>query len=113
MAVKGSMLLLTRMLSEYLFFSVYMLCAASYYFLEQLNSCFSMVCIYVHNISCVRLIRDHFNLTHLQYADMSPILIPQGYTKSYLDGNDALVLLLTIDTPYTNNSHLVYSYFFF
>lgn len=57
-----------------------------------------MVCIYVHNISCVRLIRDHFNLTHLQYADMSPILIPQGYTKSYLDGNDALVFLLIIDT---------------
>lgn len=35
----------------------------------------------------VKLIRDHFRLHHLQYADMSPILIPQGYTKSYLDGH--------------------------
>ncbi|KAL7431642.1 hypothetical protein ACHAXH_003392 [Discostella pseudostelligera] len=34
----------------------------------------------------VKLIRDHFQLHHLKYADMSPILIPQGYTKSYLDG---------------------------
>ncbi len=34
----------------------------------------------------VKLIRDHFGLSHLQFADMSPILIPQGYTKSYLDG---------------------------
>jgi dethiobiotin synthetase len=34
----------------------------------------------------VKLIRDHFQMHHLQYADMSPILIPQGYTKSYLDG---------------------------
>mmetsp|Transcript_3712 Transcript_3712/g.6777 ORF Transcript_3712/g.6777 Transcript_3712/m.6777 type:complete len:554 (-) Transcript_3712:168-1829(-) len=35
----------------------------------------------------VKLIRDHFRLSHLQYADMSPILIPRGYTKSYLDGH--------------------------
>eukprot|EP00581_Thalassiosira_minuscula_P000515 CAMPEP_0183747444 /NCGR_PEP_ID=MMETSP0737-20130205/67268_1 /TAXON_ID=385413 /ORGANISM="Thalassiosira miniscula, Strain CCMP1093" /LENGTH=428 /DNA_ID=CAMNT_0025983157 /DNA_START=463 /DNA_END=1749 /DNA_ORIENTATION=- len=35
----------------------------------------------------VKLIRDHFRLNHLQFADMSPILIPRGYTKSYLDGH--------------------------
>ena len=29
----------------------------------------------------VKLIRDHFGLEHLRYADMSPILIPRGYTK--------------------------------
>ncbi|KAL7515967.1 hypothetical protein ACHAWX_001030 [Stephanocyclus meneghinianus] len=34
----------------------------------------------------VKLIRDHFRLYHLKYADMSPVLIPRGYTKSYLDG---------------------------
>jgi dethiobiotin synthetase len=34
----------------------------------------------------VKLIRDHFGLSHLRYQDMSPMLIPQGYTKSYLDG---------------------------
>lgn len=34
----------------------------------------------------VKLIREHFQMRHLQYADMSPILIPRGYTKSYLDG---------------------------
>ncbi len=35
----------------------------------------------------MKLIRDHFQLNHLQYADMSPILIPRGYTKKYLDGD--------------------------
>lgn len=35
----------------------------------------------------VKLIRDHFRLHHLKYADMSPVLIPRGYTKSFLDGN--------------------------
>jgi hypothetical protein len=34
----------------------------------------------------VKLIRDHFRLHHLKFADMSPVLIPRGYTKSYLDG---------------------------
>ena len=34
----------------------------------------------------VKLIRDHFRLRHLKFADMSPVLIPRGYTKSYLDG---------------------------
>lgn len=34
----------------------------------------------------VKLIRDHFGLSHLRFQDMSPVLIPQGYTKSYLDG---------------------------
>ena len=34
----------------------------------------------------VKLIRDHFGLSHLRYQDMSPVLIPKGYTKSYLDG---------------------------
>lgn len=34
----------------------------------------------------VKLIRDHFHLNHLHYSDMSPVLIPRGYTKSYLDG---------------------------
>mmetsp|Transcript_4769 Transcript_4769/g.9439 ORF Transcript_4769/g.9439 Transcript_4769/m.9439 type:complete len:568 (+) Transcript_4769:159-1862(+) len=34
----------------------------------------------------VKLIRDHFQMYHLQYSDMSPILIPRGYTKNYLDG---------------------------
>jgi len=33
-----------------------------------------------------KLIKEHFRLSHLQYADMSPILIPRGYTKRYLDG---------------------------
>lgn len=34
-----------------------------------------------------KLIKEHFSLDHLRYADMSPILIPRGYTKSYLDGH--------------------------
>jgi len=34
----------------------------------------------------VTLIRDHFNLQHIDYQDMSPVLIPKGYTKDYIDG---------------------------
>ena len=34
----------------------------------------------------VTLIREHFNLQHLDYQDMSPVLIPKGYTKDYIDG---------------------------
>jgi BioD-like phosphotransacetylase family protein len=32
------------------------------------------------------LIKQHFGLHHLQYQHTSPVLIPAGYTKSYLDG---------------------------
>jgi len=44
--------------------------------------------VLTHIISPIlcRLIRDHFHLNHLHYSDMSPVLIPRGYTKSYLDG---------------------------
>ena len=34
----------------------------------------------------VALIRDHFNLQHIDFGDMSPVLIPSGYTKDYIDG---------------------------
>lgn len=34
----------------------------------------------------VTLIREHFNLQHIDYKDMSPVLIPKGYTKDYIDG---------------------------
>lgn len=34
----------------------------------------------------VALIRDHFNLQHIDFSDMSPVLIPSGYTKDYIDG---------------------------
>ena len=34
----------------------------------------------------VLLIREHFKLTHLDYRYMSPVLIPKGYTKDYIDG---------------------------
>lgn len=32
------------------------------------------------------LVRQHFGLTHLKYQHMSPVLIPKGYTKDYVDG---------------------------
>mmetsp|Transcript_20767 Transcript_20767/g.48173 ORF Transcript_20767/g.48173 Transcript_20767/m.48173 type:complete len:577 (+) Transcript_20767:295-2025(+) len=32
------------------------------------------------------LVKQHFQLDHLSYRDMSPVLIPKGYTKDYLDG---------------------------
>jgi AAA domain len=34
----------------------------------------------------VELIKEHFHLDHLDYESMSPIIIPDGYTKDYLDG---------------------------
>lgn len=40
----------------------------------------------------VALIREKFNLRHIDYRHMSPVLIPRGYTKDYIDGkisNDA------------------------
>ena len=30
------------------------------------------------------LVKEHFRLDHLNYSDMSPILIPPGYTRDYL-----------------------------
>ena len=34
----------------------------------------------------VCLVREHFHLDHLDYRYMSPVIIPQGYTKDYIDG---------------------------
>jgi len=34
----------------------------------------------------VTLVREHFGLHHLDYQHMSPVLIPKGYTKDYIDG---------------------------
>ena len=31
--------------------------------------------------------REYFNLNHLDYRYMSPVIIPRGYTKSYIDGD--------------------------
>jgi dethiobiotin synthetase len=32
------------------------------------------------------LVKEHFGLHHLKYKAMSPVLIPSGYTRNYLDG---------------------------
>ena len=32
------------------------------------------------------LVKHHFGLDHLRYRDISPVLIPRGYTRDYLDG---------------------------
>jgi len=34
----------------------------------------------------VVLMREHFRLDHLDYQYMSPVIIPRGYTKDYIDG---------------------------
>uniref|UniRef100_A0A7S4LN30 DRTGG domain-containing protein n=1 Tax=Eutreptiella gymnastica TaxID=73025 RepID=A0A7S4LN30_9EUGL len=34
----------------------------------------------------VRLFKEFFDLTHCDYGDMSPLIIPSGYTKQFLDG---------------------------
>ncbi|GMH64346.1 hypothetical protein TrRE_jg1601 [Triparma retinervis] len=34
----------------------------------------------------VKLVREHFKLNHLDYKHMSPVIIPPGYTRDYIDG---------------------------
>lgn len=34
----------------------------------------------------VALVQQHFNMSHCNLRDMSPVLIPSGYTKDYLNG---------------------------
>ncbi len=34
----------------------------------------------------VVLVREHFHLDHLDYRYMSPVIIPSGYTKRFVDG---------------------------
>lgn len=34
----------------------------------------------------VVLIKEHFNLDHIDYRYMSPVIIPKGYTRRYVDG---------------------------
>jgi dethiobiotin synthetase len=36
------------------------------------------------------LIKQHFRLDHIDYQDTSPVLIPPGYTKDYIDGKITL-----------------------
>lgn len=38
----------------------------------------------------VCLMREHFHLNHIDYEDMSPVIIPSGYTKKYVDGEITL-----------------------
>jgi len=33
-----------------------------------------------------RLFKEYFNLTSCEYEEMSPVVIPQGYTRKFLDG---------------------------
>jgi hypothetical protein len=34
----------------------------------------------------VVLVREHFQLNHIDYRHMSPVIIPAGYTKQFVDG---------------------------
>ncbi|CAJ1948001.1 unnamed protein product [Cylindrotheca closterium] len=34
----------------------------------------------------VVLVREHFGLDHINYQDMSPVIVPRGYTRDYVDG---------------------------
>ncbi|KAG7347894.1 cobyrinic acid a,c-diamide synthase [Nitzschia inconspicua] len=33
------------------------------------------------------LVKEHFHLNHVKYNNISPVLIPRGYTRDYLDGH--------------------------
>lgn len=34
----------------------------------------------------VVLMREHFDLNHIDYQDMSPVIVPRGYTRDFVDG---------------------------
>lgn len=34
----------------------------------------------------VVLMREHFGLDHINYQDMSPVIVPRGYTRDFVDG---------------------------
>ena len=36
-----------------------------------------------------QVMKEFFSLGHIEYADMSPVIIPQGYTRDYIDGRIA------------------------
>jgi BioD-like phosphotransacetylase family protein len=36
------------------------------------------------------LVKEHFQLNHVPYRDINPVLIPKGYTRDYLDGKITL-----------------------
>ena len=38
----------------------------------------------------VCLVREHFHLYHIDYEHMSPVIIPKGYTRKYVDGDISL-----------------------
>lgn len=38
----------------------------------------------------VVLMREHFHLDHVDYEHMSPVIIPRGYTKKFVDGEITL-----------------------
>jgi len=38
----------------------------------------------------VCLVREYFKLDHIDYNNLSPVIIPRGYTKDYIDGKISL-----------------------
>ena len=38
----------------------------------------------------VQLMKEYFDLRHIAYPDMSPVIVPRNYTKAYIDGKIAL-----------------------
>jgi hypothetical protein len=36
------------------------------------------------------LVKEHFKLDHIDYEHMSPVIVPRGYTKKFVDGEVSL-----------------------
>jgi BioD-like phosphotransacetylase family protein len=51
----------------------------------------------------VCLIREYFHLNHIDYKDMSPVIIPDGYTRKYVDGEISLTNQIDIVTSSMSN----------
>lgn len=39
----------------------------------------------------VQLMKEYFSLDHLDYQDMSPVIVPRAYTKAFIDGEVSTV----------------------
>ena len=47
----------------------------------------------------VKLMCDYFGLED-DYADMSPLVLPPGYTKNFIDGNITVICAVLFSSPY-------------
>ncbi len=58
----------------------------------------------------VKLFKEYFRLDDCAYADMSPVVMPQGYTKDYIDGKISVTVGLQVGITKSFNSFCFSTY---